>query len=935
MKKHVVIPFGICLFLIVLSALFLYWRYSGQVGARKDLMVKYVSESKIKMDAIALLVRELPYIVRPIIGETGMVDADVEKKYRDEIALLEQFYLRNDYFIKGISVFDRHGDVLRIYRDKETGAFIHDIYKPHSITIPRSEQKVVVENNSISIVNPVYKGIVLAGNVEVNLEIESLLQELFKSSLESDNIWPTFVFNQELTQTLPLEDEWVLSHERNISWGVWERKSDFLQGKIKGRESSVQVVTYYESLMIPEASLGIAFSYNISPLIVSSFITFTVLVVILVAMAFAVALIMNRMMNQFKEAINEKDQEIRLLQLIFSCAPTGIFVNRNNTLFSANNCFFTMFDGYLSLNDIGKEMEELNFPPSFHHQREQEFEGWDIYKFDRNGKEICLGRRQMNFDMASNRYLIDTFWDVTEMEHRLKDAIHSEIAKSELLRRVCVEIKKSLNNCGDAVDFLTEKFPDEEHIVQLNMLKNNVFKLIDDVQDYANIEAGRIVLDEESFTLAEEIKKVTDILQPEAQRKGIELHAHISSTSIRKVVSDPQRFRQILTELLNNAIHFTNEGSIRISLETADLPGRKTLVKCSVEDTGVGMPREKLKKLFLIELRAKEETESIGLGIIITRKLVNMMGGTLRASSPSPISTDPSTPGMQFLFSITCFSDQPFDKNLDYSGIIQCRDVNVLIITSDTSHIQYLTNYLNRQGITSDIFIYNRDSGELLTNKLVIDKNRYQMVVISAESSEMTFAIAEEIHRYKEDLTSNCLYMLIDAYSQTGNYVKAKSLNMDYYFVKSSDLSVFDEKIKTHFPHLSNAEIPENALVRKEIKILIAEKNEKNESAVTAMLEKMGYNKVDHASNAMSLMNLLNRRTYDIIFMDLRFTPTDGFQTADLLRKKDFKMPIIAMSSNLATERLKRIADSSLTGYLSKPVKEENIMNILTRYLGL
>ena len=933
MKKHIVIPFGICLLLIVLNGLFQLWKYQAQVETKKELMVKYVSETKIKLNSIALLARELPYIVKPIIGESGMVDAEVDEKYRDEIALLEEFYVRNEYFIRGISVQDRYGDVLNIYRDKRTGEFIHDLYKPRSMSIPRSQPGVVFENNSFSIVNPVYKGNVLVANVSVNLDIVPLQLELFKSCLEKDNIWATCIFNQELTQTLPLEDELVLSHEKMISWGVWEQKSGFVQGRITGHESSAQVVTYYESLMIPEYPLGIAFSYNISPLIVSSFITFSVFTIILVVIAFAVSFVMNRMINQYNDTLNEKEQEIRLLQLIFSCAPAGIFVNRNNTLFAANNLFFTMLDGYLSLSDIGKEMEELNFPPSFHHQREPEFEGWDIYKFERNGKEICLGRRQMNFELSANRYIIDTFWDVTEMEHRLKDAIHSVIAKTELLRRVCVEIMKLFDNFGDAINVMSQKFPDEEHFEQLNRLKNikdSISELIVGVQDYTDIDAGRIALDEIPFNLIEEIKKVTDIFQPEVDRKGIELQAHVASSAIRNVVSDPKRFRQILTELLSNAISVTQRGFVRISLETVEMQGRKTLVKCSVEDTGIGMPREKLKKLFLIELRAKEETESIGLGIVITRKLVDIMGGTLRASSPSPISTDPTTPGMQFSFSITCFSDQPFDKQLDYSSITQYRLVNVLIITSGANQMQYLTNFLNWKGIQSDTFTYNRDSGELLINKLIIDKNRYQMVVISAETSELSFNIAEEVHR--EGLTANCLYLFIDAYSQKGNYVKAKSLNMDYYFVRSSDISVYDEILQTHFPNLSDTETPETALVRKDLRILVAENNALNETVVKVIFNKMGY-EIDYASNALFLMNHLNRKTYDIIFIDLKFPPTDGFQMVDVLRKKEFTMPIIAMTSTLTKNNFKQIADSGMNGYVAKPLSPENIRQILVKHV--
>ena len=929
MKKHIVIPFGICLLLIVLSALFLYWRYRVQVEAKKELMVKYVSETKMKLDIIALRVRELPYIVKPIIGERGMMDSDIERKYAEEISLLERFYIGNNYFIKGISIYDRHGDVFNLYRDK-TGEFIHDIYRPRFISVLRSVPGVIAENSSLSIVNPVYQGIDLAGNVAVNLDLEPLQQELFKSYLETGNIWPTTILNAETTQTFPSEKEWVLSHEKNISWGVWEGKSGFFQGRIKGAESSAQVVTYYESLMIPEQSLGIAFSYNISPFIVSSFLTFAVFVVFLVSLALAVSFIMNRMIVQHSDTLNEKDQEIKLLQLLFSCAPVGIMVNRNNSLYTANNYFFTLLNEYLSLKDIGKSLEELNFPPCFFQQREQEFEGWGLYRFERNGREVCLGQRQMSMELRGNHYLIDTFWDVTEMEQLWKDSIHSEITKSELLRRVSAEVIKTLGNIENVTALLKEKHPEETHIEDINTITAGFSILIDEVRDYANIEAGRIVLDEIPFNLVEEIKKVTDAFHPEIQRKGIELNTHVASSAIRNIVSDPLRFRQILTELLNNAIKFTSKGSVRISLETTELQHRKVLIKCSVEDTGQGVLREKLKKLFLFDLRAKEETEPIGLGIIITKKLVNMMGGSLRASSPSPISTDPLTPGMQFSFSIICFSDQPIDKRLNYSAIVLYRQVNVLIITSNAHQMQHMSNYLNRQGIQSDIFVYNRDSADLLINKLIIDTNRYQLVVISAASSEMSFTIAEEIHR--ENLTGNSLYVFIDTHSQKGNYVKAKSLDMDYYFVTNSDISVYDTLLKTHFPNLSDADTSATSLVRKDLRILIAENNELSQAVAKLIFEKLDYH-VDLASNAMLLINHLNRKSYDIIFMDLKLPPNDGFEMADVLRMKGFKMPIIAMTSTLTKENLKRITNSGMDGFIPKPLNPEKIQQILDSHI--
>jgi len=500
------------------------------------------------------------------------------------------------------------------------------------------------------------------------------------------------------------------------------------------------------------------------------------------------------------------------------------------------------------------------------------------------------------------------------------------------LSRVSSDVRKTLNNVRDAATLLELQLPEERHLSYINKVTANLSSLVESVQDYANIESGRIILDEIPFNIVDEIKKLTKKYHAEARQKGIELRVHIAPSTIRNIVGDPQRFLQVFDELLSNAIKYTHEGSIRLSLETTELQKRKILVKCSIEDTGQGMPKEKLKKLFKLDLLANEQGDSIGLGIIITKKLVEIMGGKLRANSPSPISTKPSAPGMQFSFSLECYSDQPHDKNLDYSSIVSFREINVLVITSDRYQMQYMENFLNRRGILSDFFIYNKDSSEILTNKLIIDKSRYQMVVIATENSELSFAIAREIHR--KDLTDYCLYVMADTHSQRGNYIKAKSLNMDYYFVAAgNDLSIYDTILTTHFPNLSYEDIAITELVRKDLRILIADHNELGQMLAQIIFKKIGY-EVDIAPNASCLENQLAQKTYDLIFIDLMFPPDNGFETVEMLREKNFKIPIFAMTATLTRNNLKYISDCGMNGYLSKPLNPDNIKHILIKWFS-
>jgi len=786
-----------------------------QVENRRELLASYVSQTKTQLEVIKSLVRELPHILKPIITEEELQNVNVFEQYAENISLLKQFYYENDYFISGIKAHNTLGNVFSIYfyNDEE---FIMDVYMLRNVGNLRSEIGIVLENNSYNIVIPVFHENNLIGNVEVAIDLLSLKQKLYAPYLENDNLWLTTIFDGNDILTFPLEEEWewVLSHERNIIWGIYERKPNFVQGKVSGLESSYHVVTYYENLMITGHNIGIAISSNITPLIFSSLFALICIISLLGIITFAASFILNRIIVQNLETVRKKDQEIRLLQTIYHYSPVGIFVNENNKFFSGNNCFFTLLDGYISMDDVGKRIDDLNFPASFHHKLEQEFEDWDLCKFISNDWEVCIGRRQMNFTLGVNHYVIDTLWDLTEMEKCMTDTIQSSITKSELLTRVSDEVKKSLDRVRDITISLTEETPDEVRIASILRSISNLSERLTDVQDYARIEAGNVELVEMPFNIVNEVKKMIDVYSLETQPKGVELQTIFASSSVRNVVGDPQYFRQILNELLSNAVKFTQKGKIRISIETVDLLGGKIMIKCSIDDTGQGMPREKLKKLFSFDLRVMEEGDSIGLGIIMVKHLVELMGGTLRVTSPSPISTDPNAPGMQFSFSIICYWEQPFDKQLDYSSLVSFIQINVLIITSDELHMQYLTTYLNRKGINSDTFIYSKDSSELLLQKLVIDQDRYQMVVIAAESSETSYAIAEEIYRRK--LTNNCIYLLVDTNNKKNSYIKAKSFYIDYYLVKKYDLPFYDSILKTHFPSI-NTQPPDGIILKRRL----------------------------------------------------------------------------------------------------------------------
>ncbi len=929
MKKYIIIPIGICLICISLVGYYLYTNYIASLDVKKELLMNYVSTTKNRMGMMDANINELSCIVLPLFAGNGLLSEDPES-HTDVILQLGKFYDANKYFIRNISVYDHQGNVFTVSKDEE-GRFLKDRYKSRSVNALRSERETVVDKNNYLFIVPVYSGGTLAGNVAISLDLGSFQNELFGQYV-GKGIWPTMILDHANYATFPPEDGLLLTQAKTIAGGMEKDGSGFLEGRIMDADFSTKVISYYEIVPVSGHLFGIVFSCGISSLFSSSFLVFLVASLVFFLLTAAIIVFFSRISTAYRKEIKAKDERINFVQTIYQNVSVGIIISQQHRLFAANPCALKLLDGFVSLKDIGKDMDKIPFPVSFYETSDQEtFQEWQLCTYERDGQALCLCKRQTKIDIDGTRYTIETFWDITDMEQSRKAAIRSEIAKSELLSRISTDFKKPLDGIKDAVTLLAQKHTQDANIEHISYDTKILSDMLDNVQDFADIEAGRIIPDEMPFNIVDEIRKVTDAYSVKAKPKGITIQAHIASSVIRKVVGDPQRFKQVLEQLLNNAIKFTSEGEIRISLETVQLQEGKVLVKCSVEDTGKGMTKKQLRNLFSIDLRAKEDRDSIGLGTIIAKKLVTIMGGTIRVTSPSPISMRAEAPGTQFLFTIQCYSDSYVPKQLDFSSITSYNQLKVLIVTSDAHNVQYLKNYLHRKEISTDIFVHNKEMEILLINKLIIDEGRYHMVIIETSDSQTSFSIATKIH--DKGLTRQYMYVLIDTYNQKGNYRKARNLQIDYYFKKSEDLSNFDLILKDRFPNIK-ADLKsstENESLRTDLRILISENNILSQAVAKLVFKQLGY-KVDFAKNALELISQMNSNTYDIIFIDLKFPPTDGFDITTMLRQKGYKLPIIAMTSTLTKDNLKSISNSGMNGYVQKPLNKANVGNILLKW---
>jgi signal transduction histidine kinase/CheY-like chemotaxis protein len=926
MKKIIFIPVSICLLCIALSAYYVHSKYMMQTDIKKNILYSYASVIKEQVADIGKHLSYLPYVVQPIMDETGILSEKLDM-HPESTLHLEQFYAINNDFINSISVYDRNGNVFNIFRDNRDSSFIKDTYKSRDINILRSEKVLLADKNSFSFVMPVFHEDALSGNVVVNLNMKAFPKKLFKTYYDREGIWLFPVLGHEVNSGYPSGDGLKLSRIEDMMQQIDEQKEGWLIGEITGDQYSATVLSYYSHIPVSGYSVGIVISDNLSPAIASSWAEFAAAGSLILAITGAVIFVLCRISIRRRVENEEKDRQLSVMKTLYDEAPVGIMVSRQRELVSLNRHALELLNRYVSPRDIGRDMGAINFPPAFYDADAGQDE-WTLCSFGLDGQERLLGRKQVQVGIKNDKYTIDVFGDITQMEQGRKNAVRSEIAKSELLSRISKDVKKLMDGIEDAVVLLMQNDAGNPDILHIRDSAAALSEMMENMHDFADIEAGRVILDEMPFNVVDVLKQIIDSHTGEAQSKDISIHAHVASSVVRHVVGDAHRFGQILDQLLSNAVKFTASGEIRISLETTQPLHGKILIKCSVEDTGPGMSKKQLKNLFSIDLRAKDKKGTIGLGIVVAKQLIAIMGGTIRATSPSPLSTQPGAPGVQFQFTVQCLADRQADKRLNLDSIASCRQIGVLIIISDAHSVQYLSNPLIRKGIKPDIFTYNKESAELLVNKLIIDKGRYHIVIIAANDTD-SFSIAEEIH--KADLTRDSLFVLIDSCSIQGSYLKAKELGMDYYFRKSDNLSDFDSILKTHFINLPAEEKPQMENIREGLRILVAENNALSQSVAKMVFKKLGC-QVDFACNALDLISKLNNNTYDIIFLDLKFPPSDGFDIVGILREKGYKLPVIAMTSALTKENIKNISDSGMNGYVPKPPDVENIKKILLKW---